>query len=152
MEKGTELTVKTPVVKMVEAIDAQLEKLVAVAQTPWKTSGNLNLGGETLMVKSEMKLDNLVRGLSSVRGREAMYNEALKAFRKEMPDIKSWPSFTIDGATADMWEDDLILRAKIVTQEETKKKLEEMKRRASEFMTVEDKKEAFLADLAAFTV
>lgn len=152
--KETGLTTKDSATKMVEAIDVQLAKLKAIEQTPWKAGQTLDCGGQSINIRTETKLDNLVKALSSVMGREVMYNEAVKFAQAEIKqaggELKDFPPFTIDGHPADAIKSDIVLRMRISTQEETRSKLEKLRARANEFMTVEDKKAAFLAELAAF--
>lgn len=143
-QKNAELTIKgqfdlknTPAI--LEKLDSALAELKRVEESPYKTSGNLEGFGD---IKSEMKIDNLVKAYSSVKGRANAYADASVDLK-----LSKVPAFSISGGTVDDWKHDIQLRIEIITYQDKYNKLKEAKDKLSKFLSEEDQKMMILKNL-----
>jgi hypothetical protein len=144
-KKGAEimsLATTTPTSGILDAINAQLTKLDHITESNYKTSGELEGFGN---IRTEVKIENLIRAWSSVKNREITYVDAAGDLGKT-----TFPVFQINGQGAAAWKEDIILRMAIIEHDSTKKKLEEFKTRAESYLSEQDKKELMLKEMAAF--
>lgn len=135
------LAVFTSPVDVMQILQDELNGLKAITESAYKTSGNLDGFGD---IKNEQKIENLIRAMSSVIGRETLYNQAA-----DVLGIESYPAFQINGGNAETWSHDIKLRIAVISHAERKAELEELLKEAKSFMTVDDQKELFMKKLQA---
>jgi hypothetical protein len=134
--------------EILKALDAKIKSLKHIEETPWKTNGVLDGFGD---IKNEKLVPNLIRALSSVRGREKGYLETAEdSIENGGMGLSNYPAFEIGGFTTKDWQSDILLRKEIIEHKETLDKLTEFKTRATEFMTEQDKKSLLFADMAQY--
>lgn len=126
---------------MLGALQNELASLKAITETAYKTSGTLDGFGN---IQSEMKIENLIRAMSSVSGRETAYYDAAVRLG-----LGEYPAFTVNGGNADAWEHDIKLRIAVISHAARKQELEELLAEAKTFLTKEDQYAMFQAKLAA---
>ena len=130
---------------ILEILDKELTELKAITDKPWKTSGILDLGtGATIAIKTETKVENLVKALSSIIGRKHFYDQAQKLL-----ELKEVPEFSLNG-TLESWVEDIKLRLAIVQYEERKNKLQEFKDKMSKFLSEDDQKKVLLNEMISY--
>jgi hypothetical protein len=136
------LTLIKDVPKVLVILDEKLKNLKEIEETCYKCPSNLDGFGP---IQSEMKVENLIRALSSVRIREKGYNDAVAELK-----LTTVPVFTIGKATADQWKHDIELRIKIINHKETFDKLNTYKDKMSKFLSEEDQKSILLKEMEDF--
>jgi hypothetical protein len=140
-KKTTAVTKVSDVPNMLEVINAKMAKIKNIEETIYKTTGDLSEYGFS-SIKEEMKIENLIRAYSKIKGKSEMYENAAKDLK-----IKTFPQFNITGGTVENWKHDIQLRIAILTQEEEKKKLNKWKDKLSEFVTKEQQLEMTLEEM-----
>lgn len=128
---------------MLEALNAQIEKIKHIETTKWKAGEDLPQFGN---IRKEMKIENLIRAGSMVQNMERAYDDyATKTLK-----LKSYPKFTIgNGGSAD-WDHDIALRIEIINHKETLDKLNGFKTQIEGLLSDQEKKELIVAQLADF--
>lgn len=124
---------------ILEKLDGALAELKRVEESPYKTSGQLDGFGD---IKSETKIDNLIKAFSSVKGRANAYTDASVDLG-----IKTCPAFNVNGGSVDDWKHDIMLRIEIITYKEKYDKLKSAKEKLAVFLTEEERKIAILSEL-----
>ncbi len=140
--QGQELVLTSSVPDVLDQLNKKLAELKHIEESVYKTSGNLEGFGD---IKQEMKLDNLIRAFSSVRGREDAYNNAAKELG-----ISPYPVFTVSGGNAADWKQDILLRKAIIEHKTTLDKLNTFKEKMSKFMSEADQKAILLKEMNEF--
>lgn len=135
----------TDVPEVLSLLDQELKGLKAITDKPYKTTGKLDMGGVTLDINTETKVENLIRGFSSVMGREEMYNKSAQALG-----VKTYPVFQVSGGSAEDWRGDIQTRLAVIQYEERKNKLQEFKDKMSKFLSEADQKNLLLAEMTKF--
>lgn len=135
---STELTVSVSVPDVLSVLSEKLKELKAITECNYKTSGNLEGFGD---IKSETKVENLIRAFSSVRGREKAYNEAAQELG-----LETYPAFNVSGGNASDWKQDILLRKAVIEHDSTKKKLETLHEQAKKFLSEKDQYQIFLKE------
>jgi len=123
-------------------LDQEIGKLKAVTESVYKTTGNLEGFGD---IKTETKIENLIRAFSSVKGREKAYDDAAKHLG-----LTTYPAFSISGGNAADWEKDIRLRIDVITHSDKLAKLNEYKDKMSKFLSAEDQKAMLLKDMTEY--
>ena len=136
---NTELSV-TQIPAFIQQIDAQLAGLKSMAETTYKTSGKVDGFPENL--KEIKEVDAIIKMFSAVLGRKKMYDEA----QTELG-VKTTKQFTYNGHTLEEWKDDCIFRIAVVTEHETRERLQKAKEKATTLLSDEDKKALALKEL-----
>ena len=139
---STQLTVKTQVPEILSVIEEKLKSIKKINETPYKTTGNLEIFGD---ITKELKIENLIRAYSMVASKESSYNQASKDL-----DLNEVPAFTVSGGTKEDWKHDIKLSIAIVQQDTQLKKLTEYKDKMSKFLSEEDQKSMLLKEMAEF--
>ena len=142
-ETGLTLTKGMDVPSVLQKLDEEISSLKTIVETPYKTTGNLENFGD---ITKETKVENLIRAMSMVSGKEDAYNKA--AVRLGLG--AAYPSFSVSGGTAADWEQDIKLRIAIVQQDDKFKKLTKFKESMAKFLSEEDQKAMVVAELAAY--
>lgn len=124
---------------ILDKLDQALNALKKIEESPYKTSGSLDGFGD---IKSETKIENLIRAFSMVMGKSEMYTKA----QQELG-LTKVPIFTIGGGNVDDWKQDILLRINIITHNAKYKKLKEAKEKMAKFLSEEDQKNMILKDL-----
>lgn len=142
-KKGSNAIAKMDdVASAINVLDAEIKSLDHISDSKYKTSGNLDGFGD---IKKETNISNLIKAFSSIKGRETAYNAAA-----EEMNIDTYPVFEVNGASAEDWKNDIMLRIAIITHKEKLDKLTEYKERMTSFMSKEEQKAALLQEMAAF--
>lgn len=128
--------------EILSALEVELKNLKAITDKPYRTTGNLTGFGD---IKSETKVENLVRAFSMVRGKEDAYNAAAKEL-----EIKTFPTFNIDGGSADDWKQDIQTRLAVIQYEDRKNTLQNFQTEMSKFLSAEDQKVILLGKMQAY--
>lgn len=146
--KSTEVLVvqakdgKISVPNALEALNKKLDGIKKVQDTPYKTSGDMSSIGFG-SVKTEMLVENLVRGLSIIIAKEDAYQKAA-----ERLGLTSVPAFNVAGGSLEDWTTDIKLRIQIIQQEETMKKLTAARDKMAKFLSEEDQKRIVLNEIS----
>lgn len=144
MAKPNEVAVldATNVPGIISALETKIKELNHVTDSVYKTSGVLEPFGD---IKRETNVGNLIKALSSVRGRETAYNDAAEALG-----LTTYPAFEINGGNSADWTQDIQLRINIITHKETLDKLNSYKEKFQKFLSEEDQKAMLMAEMASF--
>jgi len=133
---------KVNVPNMLALLDEKIKELDHVTGSKYKTSGNVEGVCE---IKTETKIESLIRAMASINGREKAYNEAAIELR-----LSTYPVFEIGGYSSELWKEDIRLRIDIITHEETLNKLTTYKKEMSKFVSAEEQKQMLVDDMAKF--
>lgn len=143
-DKGLSIVGKD-VPNVLALLDAELAKLKKITDCPPRTTGQLDLdNGNTINIQTETKVENLVKGLSSLIGRKYFYDKAQEALG-----IKEIPVFSV-GGTIEHWIEDIKLRLAILQHEDKRAKLEGFKVKMSGFLSQEDQKGMLLDEMSKY--
>jgi hypothetical protein len=132
-QTGAELAViskGTPVPDILKKLDEEIAKLKHVAETPYKTTGQLEGFGD---LTKETKIPNLIRAFSMIRGKERAYNEAAEDLG-----LTTYEPFTISGGNGEQWKADIQLRIAVINHKDQLDKLTEYKKKFTEYLSKED--------------
>lgn len=141
-EAITAIAVNTPVPNVLAALDEKIKSLKHIAETPYKTGGNLDGFGD---IKAETKIENLIRAYSMVMGKEKAYHASAADLG-----LTTYPAFNVNGGNAADWKQDIQLRIAIINHKETFDKLTEFKTKMSSFLSAEDQKSMLLKEMEGF--
>lgn len=136
---STELSVNQ-IPAFIQKIDAQLASLKSMSDTTYKTSGKIDGFSENL--KEAKEVDTIIKMFSAVLGRKKMYDEA----QTEL-EVKTAKQFTYNGHTIEEWKADCMFRIAVVTEHETRERLQRAKEKATTLLSDEDKKALALKEL-----
>lgn len=136
---NTELSVNQ-IPAFIQKIDAQLASLKSMAETTYKTGGKIDGFSENL--KEAKEVDTIIKMFSAVIGRKKMYDEA----QAEL-EVKTAKQFTYNGHTLEEWKADCMFRIAVVTEHETRERLQRAKEKATTLLSDEDKKALALKEL-----
>jgi hypothetical protein len=139
---STELAKMDAVPEVLSILDQEIAKLKTINESVYKTGGVLDGFGD---LKSEMKIENLIKAYSSVKGRENAYNDAAKDLG-----LQTYPQFTANGGTAADWKQDISLRIDIITHKDKLDKLKDYKDKMSKFLSAEDQKAMLLKEMSDY--
>lgn len=128
---------------ILDKLDLEISQLKAIETTTWKTNGDLEGFGN---IKSEKKIENLIRAYSFVLAKSKFYNESALALG-----VKTFPVFTI-GGTLEEWEHDIKLQISIVSHQDKYDKLKKAKDALSKFLSEDEQKMAILKEVAEMFV
>lgn len=121
-------------------LNEKLASLKTITECAYKTSGNLEGFGD---IKSENKVENLIRAYSVVRTKEFAYDAAAKDLGRT-----TYPAFNISGGNTSDWKQDILLRIAVIEHADTQKKLQDLTDKAKAFLTKEDQYNLFLVEAA----
>ena len=141
-KKTTAIAKVEDVPQVLSLLDQEIGKLKTISDSVYKTTGILEGFGD---IKTETKLENLIRAFSSVKGRENAYNDAAKDLG-----LSTYPQFSISGGTAADWKQDILLRINIITHKDKFDKLTEYKDKMSKFLSAEDQKAMLLKEMTDY--
>lgn len=117
----------------IEQIDAKLASLKSMAETTYKTSGKVDTFAENL--KEAKEVDTIIKMFSAILGRKEMFDKAQTALN-----VKSTKEFKYNGHTLEEWKSDCEFRIAVVTEHETRERLQKAKEMATTLLSDEDKK------------
>ena len=123
-------------------MDEKLKALKHVTDTKYRTSGVLDGIGD---IKSETKIESLIRALASVLIREESYNKAALELG-----LTSFPAFQINGCSVADWKHDIRFRIDVINHKETADKLKEYRDKMSKFLSEQDQKEMLMKEMVSF--
>ena len=125
--------VKTSVSSQLEEVTKKLEKLQAIHESVYKTGSNF---APTAFgtIQSETNIETLIKMASSQIGKERVYDEAAKELG-----LSQYPVYKEKGYTKDEIITDIKLRIAILTTENKRNELLEIKRGFEELMDKDDK-------------
>lgn len=115
-------------------INAKLEKMKNISDTQYCVA-HLHQLDDFGDITKQTLVPNLIRAWSSVKSKEAAYNNAAKDL------LDTVPVFEISNGTPEQWLKDIKLRLAIINNSEVINKLKAMKDQMSLFMTEEEKRE-----------
>lgn len=141
-KETTALTIATGTPEALKAINAKIAALKHIEESVYKTSGELE-GFDN--IKTETKLENLIRAYSVVKFKEQAYEAAAKDLG-----LKTYPQFSIGSGTAEDWKKDILLRIEIINHKETLDKLNSFKTRMEGFLSEQDKKALLLKEMEEY--
>ena len=127
---------------VITVLDEKLKALKHVTDTKYRTSGVLDGIGD---IKSETKVDALIRALGSVMAREEVYNRAAEELG-----FTTYPSFQINGCSVADWKHDIRFRIDVINHKETADKLKEYRDKMSKFLSEQDQKNMLMNEMANF--
>lgn len=143
MSKETGLVVEgqfPSIPEVLLSIDTQIAQLKDVETSKFKTSMNLApFGGDLKKVKD---VPTLVKAFSFIRSKGKAYVEAGAELG-----VAGLPTFKEDNGTVEQWKSDIELQIRIVTHKERLEELKAIKSKAETFLSQEDQKSMFFADL-----
>lgn len=129
----------------ISKLDAVLNKLQQIQETPWKTSGEFGDGFPNIKNTSNVGLGVLLRMSAASSTRAELYHKAAARFNKT-----KYPAFEISGFDDDAWQHDIKLRMDIDEQQEVYTKLKSFQERMRKFMSEEDQKEQLDNEISEF--
>lgn len=127
---------------VITVLDDKLKALKHVTDTKYRTSGVLDGIGD---IKSETKIDALIRALGSVMAREDVYNRAAEELG-----LTTYPAFQINGCSVADWKHDIRFRIDVINHKETADKLKEYRDKMSKFLSEQDQKNMLMNEMANF--
>lgn len=140
-----ELTVQTSTPTVLEVLQAELNKLQAINDSPFKTNGKLDGIAD---IKKEMNVRNLHIALATLSARERHYNEGQAEITAEIPDYQA-EVFKWEGNTKEEWKHDIILQIKRATHKARYDEIKGLMEEAKEFMSQDERKQMFMSKLNA---
>lgn len=138
-------TIANNPLKVVTLLDQKIAEMKKIEDTKWKTSGTISAYGITIDLKTETKLENIIRVIASIQGQEQAFTKAQLSLG-----VKQAPAFTISGHLVEDWISDAKLRIAINNQAEELETLRKFKEKASEFITKEEKQSALFAEMEEY--
>jgi hypothetical protein len=126
--------VKTSVSEQLLTVTEKLEKLQAIHESVYKTGSNFTPSGFNTSIQNETSIENLIKMASSQIGKERFYEEAAKELG-----LSQYPVYKDKGYTKDEILSDIKLRIAILTTENKRNELLDIKRGFEELMDKEDK-------------
>lgn len=138
-KQTTELTIASGTPEALKLINAKIAALKHIEESVYKTSGDLE-GFDN--IKTETKLENLIRAYSVVKFKEQAYEAAATDLG-----LKTYPQFVIGSGTAADWKKDILLRIEIINHKETLDKLNSFKSRMEGFLSEQDKKALLMKEM-----
>lgn len=144
VDATTELAVGSQfsVPDVITALDEKLKALKHVTDTKYRTSGVLDGIGD---IKSETKIDALIKALGSVMAREEIYNKAAVEL-----ELTTYPTFQINGCSVADWRHDIRFRIDVINHKETADKLKDYRDKMSKFLSEQDQKNMLMDEMANF--
>lgn len=134
-------------VAIVSVLKQELNKLTKVSETPFKTSGGINIQGRTVDISTETSIPNLISLMAGVEAMEYWYTKAAEGALA--PSLGSnYPVFKISGHTKEAIAHDINLKVEVISYSERKKELEELVKEAEQFLTKQDQFKIFQQKLA----
>ena len=127
---------------VISVLDEKLKALKHVTDTKYRTSGVLDGIGD---IKSETKIDTLIRAMASVLVREETYNRAAAELG-----LTTFPSFQVNGCSSADWKHDIRFRIDVINHKETADKLKDYKDKMSKFLSEQDQKNMLMTEMANF--
>lgn len=121
---------------VLEMLNARIANLKRIEETPYRTTGNLEVFGN---LTQETKIENLIKAFSMVRGKEQAYHDAAKELG-----LTSYPNFSISGGNTEDWKHDIMLRIDIIQYKQTLDELNEFHSQFSKFVSEEDQKKMLM--------
>ena len=144
--KAVAISGNTDTQEVLGLLSDELASLKKITDKPYKTTGNLDIGGgNTIDIKTETKVVNLIRGFSSIMGREKAYNEAAQELG-----VKTYPVFEMSGGGVTDWREDIMTRLAVIQYEDRKNKLQGFKDKMQKFLSETDQKEMLIKEMASF--
>lgn len=139
----------TSVPDALAAIKEELKSLRTITETQYKTGASGNVTSFAKSIQEETSIETLVKMVSSVRGRQNAYNNAVGELSKLTGGSLSVPVFKDNSASADNIVADVALRIQVLSVKERKEELEALVKEAEGFMTKEDQFVIFQKKLAS---
>jgi hypothetical protein len=127
---------------VISVLDEKLKALKHVTDTKYRTSGVLDGIGD---IKSETKINTLIRAMASVLVREETYNRAAAELG-----LTTFPSFEVNGCSSADWKHDIRFRIDVINHKETADKLTYYKDKMSTFLSEQDQKNMLMTEMANF--
>jgi hypothetical protein len=137
------LTVKTPINDIVEVLKAKKKSFENISDSKYITHGRIDPFPK--VIKEETSIENLISMCASITGREKAFDAA--CLELGVSKCKAW---NLEGVTADELKQDIKLRIAIIQNKEEMDELNKLIEESKEFMTIDDKKAAYLAKLENF--
>ena len=141
--KTTDVALISDVPSVLDKLNAEISSLKKIEESVYKTTGKVD--GLGIDIKTELKVDNLIKAFSSISGRAKAYGEAAQELGQ-----KSVPQFTVGGGTVDEWKSDIMLRIDIINHKEKLDKLKGFKDKMSKFLSEEDQKAILLKEMGEY--
>jgi len=123
-------------------LEEKIKSLKHIEETVYKTTGNLDGFPD---IKTEMKIENLVRAMGSVLAREQNYIDGARALGLDV-----YPAFSVSGGNKEAWLHDIKHRIAVISQKDTLDQLNAFKTKITGLMSATEQKEMIMNDLAAF--
>lgn len=138
---------ETNSVAIVGVLKEELSKLTKVSETPFKTSGGINIQGKTVDISTETSISNLISLMAGVEAMEYWYTKAAEGLLNSS--LKgTFPVFKVSGHTKEAIAHDINLKIEVISYSERKKELEELVKEAEQFLTKQDQFKIFQQKLA----
>jgi hypothetical protein len=96
-------------------VNEKLKSLKHITDSVYRTTGNLEGFGD---LKSEAKMENLIRAFSMVSSKEEAYHKSASSLG-----LNHYPAFSISGGNTADWEHDIKLRINVITHKDVLDKL-----------------------------
>ena len=125
-----------------EQVKQKLSEIQAVTDSPYKTPGRINTGGNTVDVKTETNVENLVVAYATVKTKIQVVESAYEELG-----ITNHKVVRIDGGTTEEWKADITLRLNIIQNQAKLDKLNKIKDGLTELMGKEEKAALLMNEL-----
>ena len=136
------VTEGTDSVGILGVLKNELSKLTAVSQTPFKTSGAIEINKMSVDISTETKIPHLIMIVAAVESGEAAYTKAAEgALASSLKG--SYPVYKVNGYSKDAIIHDCNLKIEVISYSERKKELEELVKEAEGFLTKQDQFKIF---------
>jgi len=131
------------VFEYLEKVQKKLKEVKQITDTPYKTPGRFTgSNGVTLDIKSEMNVDELVRGFSSIQARIKALDEGYETLG-----FTSHKLSQVDGGSLADWTADIKLRINIINNQEKLNKLSKIKDGLTSLMDNSQKASLLMSEL-----
>lgn len=131
-------------------VDAKIKELKGNIDAGKRTNGKLD--GFTKSVFDEDDLNVLIRMHASVVARQKAFDDSRKALLEHehvKGKITRLPSFSISGASAEAWENDIAIRLREVATKKELDKLNQVRKKLSEHLSEEEKFKNLLGEIGS---
>ena len=149
-KKGTELVIsaENTAPDLINMLKSELSQLKKTVETPFKVSGAINIGGQSVNISNEQNIENLIIVMGAVERLEESYTKAATGvLASSLGDTV--PLFKVNGYTVEAIAHDINLKITIISETTRRKELEELVAEAQGFMTKEDQYKMFLQKMAS---
>lgn len=129
----TALAIKSPVVGLYEKLQARMEQIEMVSNTPYKTGGKITLNGREINISNMRELSELIELAGKVRMYQELYNGGAEVLQ-----VKEYPVGKISGYSVEDVLQDIRFRYTLIKNDSERKDIQKALDKLKPFFSKED--------------